>query len=259
LTGRLDDPKFKLAPLIMQVFMNVFTKAMTKPFAMLGSMFGGGEDLEHVAFDPGSTDFAAGQSAKLDTLTAALYERPALRLAITGSVDPVKDREALAKLKLERKLGELRVKELQAAGQKVTSVDSIRLAPEDRDRLVKLAYAEAMGLVSSKASGARAATVVAHLMTRTNFEPLRAVKVANAGKGAPAGEVVSVADMEKKLIEIAEITPQDYQKLMGDRAAAVQSYLLQSGKVETNRIAIAASKTVDASFQGSTRVDLTLQ
>jgi hypothetical protein len=237
----------------------VFTKAMTKPFAMLGSLFGGGEDLEHVAFEVGGADFAAGETAKLDTLTTALYERPALKLGIAGSVDTVKDREALAKLKVERKLGELRMKELQAAGQKVTSVDSIRLAPEDRDRLLKLAYAEAMGLVSSKASGARADTVVAHLMTRTNFEPLHGVKTATQGKGAPGGEVVSVADMEKKLIEIADITPEDYRKLMDGRAAAVQSYLLQSGKVETNRIAIAASKTVDASFHGSTRVDLTLQ
>ena len=259
LTGRLDDPKFRLAPLIMQVFMNVFTKAMTKPFAMLGSLFGGGEDLDHIAFEVGTADFVAGETAKLDTLTTALYERPALKLGITGSVDPVKDREALAKLKLEKKLGELRIKELQAAGQKVTSVDSVRLAPEDRDRLLKLAYAEAMGLVSSRASGARAETVVAHLTTRTNFEPLRSAKVAGPGKGAPAGGVVSVADMEKKLIELAEITPEDYKKLMDDRAAAVQNYLLQSGKVETNRITVAASKPVDASFQGSSRVDLTLQ
>jgi hypothetical protein len=65
--------------------------------------------------------------------------------------------------------------------------------------------------------------------------------------------------MEKKLVELSDITPQDYQKLMGDRAAAVQSYLLQSGKVETNRITVAASKPVDASFHGSNRVDLTLQ
>jgi hypothetical protein len=39
----------------------------------------------------------------------------------------------------------------------------------------------------------------------------------------------------------------------------VQSYLLPSGKVETNRITIATSKPVDASFHGSNRVDLTLQ
>ena len=68
-----------------------------------------------------------------------------------------------------------------------------------------------------------------------------------------------MADMEKKLVELAEITPEDYQKLMDDRAAAVRSYLLQGGKVEPERITVTAPKTVDASFQASHRVNLTLQ
>lgn len=257
--GRLDDPKFKLGPVIMQVFMNIITKAITKPFAMLGSMFGGGEDLDHITFQMGRADFAEGELTKLDTLATALYERPALKLGIAGSVDPIKDREALAKLKLEHRLGEMRVKELQAAGQKVTSVDSVRLTPEDRPRLVKLAYAEAMGLVSSKASAARADTVLAHLQTKTNFEPLHPAKSAEQTKGGASGGVVSLADMETKLIEVTEVTPDDFKKLMDDRAAAVQSYLLQSGKVEPARLTVVAPKTVDASFQGASRVNLTLQ
>ena len=85
---------------------------------MLGSMFGGGEDLEHMAFDLGGADFAEGETAKLDTLTTALYERPALKLGIAGSVDTVKDREALAKLKVEKKLGEMRVKEFRRPGKR---------------------------------------------------------------------------------------------------------------------------------------------
>ena len=257
--GRLDDPKFKLGPVIMQVFMNIITKAVTKPFAMLGSMFGGGEDLDHITFQMGGVDFAEGELTKLDTLTTALYERPALKLGIAGSVDPVKDREALAKLKLEHKLGEMRVKELQAAGQKVTSVDSVRLTPDDRNRLVKLAYAEAMGLVSSRASAGRAETVLAHLQTKTNFEPQHPAKSAERAKGGAPGGVVSLADMETKLVEVTEVTPDDFKKLMDERATAVQSYLLQSGKVEPERLTVAASKTVDASFQGANRVNLTLQ
>jgi hypothetical protein len=260
--GRIDDPKFRLGPLVMQVFANIMVKAMTKPFALLGSIFGGGEDLDHVVFEPGKTEFAVGEVGKLDTLATALYERPALKLGIAGSVDPVKDREALARLKLEQKLGELRVRELQAAGQKVTSVDSVRLTPEDRDRLLKLAYAEAMGLVSSKASSARAETVVAHLTTRQNFEPLHKTKSAEL-KGAPLGGAPSgaanLADMEAQLIELTEITPDEFKKLMDDRAATVQGYLLQSGKVEPERLTITASRTVDTSFQGSNRVNLTLQ
>jgi uncharacterized protein involved in outer membrane biogenesis len=259
LHGRLDDPKFRLGPLIMQVFMNVITKAVTKPFALLGSVFGGGEDLDHVLFDLGKADFTPGEVSKLDTLATALYERPALKMGITGSVDPVKDREALAKLKLERKLGELRVKELQAAGQKVASPDSVRLAPKDRERLVKLAYAEAMGLVSSKASAAGASTVLAHLATKQNFEALHKIKSTDQSKDATAAAPVSPADMEAKLLELTEITPDDFKKLMDARAAAIQSYLLQSGKVTLERLTIVASKTVDSSFQGSNRANLTLQ
>jgi hypothetical protein len=246
----------------MQVFMNIMTKAMTKPFALLGSLFGGGEDLDHINFDLGTAAFASGEITKLDSLATALYERPALKLGIAGSVDPVKDREAQAKLKLENKLGTMRAKELEAAGQKVTSVDSVRLAPDDRERLIKLAYAEALGLVSSKASSARAETVVSHLTTKTNFEPLHKVKpppqAANATNTPPAAAVTS-ADMEAKLIELTEITPDDFKKLMEERAAAVQSYLLQSGKVTPERSTLVEPKSVDASFQGANRVNLSLQ
>jgi hypothetical protein len=257
--GRLDDPKFKLGPLIMQVFMNIMTKAMTKPFALLGSLFGGGEDLDHINFDLGTAEFAAGEIGKLDALASALYERPALTLGIAGSVDPVKDREALAKLKLEKKLGEMRAKELQVVGQKVTSVDSVRLTPEDRERLIKLAYAEAMGLVSGKASSAQTETVVAHLTTKTNFESKRKVKALPQAKAAPPASTVTVADMEAKLIELTEIAPADFKKLMEERATAVQSYLLQSGKVTPDRLTLVEPKPVDASFQGSSRVNLSLQ
>jgi len=260
-SGRLDDPKFKLGPLIVQVFMNLITKAVTKPFALLGSLFGGGEDLDHINFLLGTADFAEGELKKLEALATALYERPGLKLGIAGSVDPVKDREALAKLKLERKLSEMRAKELEAAGQKVTSVDSVRLTPEDRKRLIELAYAEAMGLVSSNASRARTETVLSHLTTKTNFKPLHPVEAStHAGSTAGAsGAVATPADMEAKLIELTEVAPDDFKKLMEARATAVQSYLLQSGKVAPEKLSLVEPKLVDASFKGASRVNLSLQ
>jgi hypothetical protein len=125
--------------------------------------------------------------------------------------------------------------------------------------LIKLAYAEAMGLVSSKASAAGASTVLAHLTTKQNFEALHKTKGADQSKDATTEAPVSPADMETKLLELTEITPDDYKKLMDARAAAVQSYLLQSGKVASERLTIVAPKTVDTSFQGSNRANLTLQ
>jgi hypothetical protein len=40
-TGSLDDPQFRLAPIIWKVFVNILEKAVTSPFALLGSLFGG--------------------------------------------------------------------------------------------------------------------------------------------------------------------------------------------------------------------------
>ncbi len=256
-TGRLDDPKFKLGPLIVQVFMNIMVKAMTKPFALLGAMFGGGEDLDFIAFDPGHADFATGEINKLDTLAKALDERPALHLQINGSVDPVKDREALARIKLDKQIKQARLEELAATGQKVASIENILLEPADRERLLKLAYAEAAGLVSARASGSSKETVLAHLQAKQNFVALR--KAAGAsGATAGAGGTLTVADMEKFVIAKTEITPADFAALMQERANKVQGYLLQTGKVTADRLTVAAPKPVDASFQGQSRVNLAL-
>lgn len=256
-TGRLDDPKFKLGPLIVQVFMNIMVKAMTKPFAMLGAMFGGGEDLDFIAFDPGTADFATGEINKLDTLAKALDERPALHLEINGSIDPVKDRDALARIRIEHNLKQARLEELAAAGQKVGSIENIVLELADHDRLLKLAYAEAAGLVSARATGSRKDTVLAHLQAKQNFRPLH--QSAGAA-GATAGSVgtLTVADMEKFVVAKTEITPAEFATLMQERADKVQAYLLQTGKVTADRLTVAAPKPVDASSQGQSRVNLTL-
>ena len=260
-TGRLDDPKFKLGPIILQVFMNILTKAATKPFALLGSMFGGGENLDFIAFARGRADFAEGEVNKLDTLARALEDRPALHLEIHGSVDPVKDREALAQIKLDTQLKQARLQELAAAGQRVASIENVHLEPQDRERLLKLAYAEATGLVSARASGSRKETVLAHLETHQNFGPLHPAPEPGAasGEAPPSASALTVADMEKFLIAKTEVTPAEFAALMQERATKVQEYLLQTGKVTADRLAIAPPKAVDASFQGQSRVNLTLQ
>jgi hypothetical protein len=256
-TGRLDDPKFKLGPIIMQVFMNIIVKAMTKPFALLGAMFGGGEDLDFIAFDTGHADFATGEINKLDTLAKALDERPALHLQINGSIDPVKDREALARIKMDKQIKQARLEELAAAGQKVASIENIVLEPADHDRLLKLSYAEAAGLVSARATGSRKEAVLAHLAAKQNFVALRKSATAT-GATATGGGTLTVADMEKFVIAKTEITPAEFAALMQERASKVQAYLLQTGKVTADRLTVAAPKPVDASFQGQSRVNLAL-
>ena len=55
--GNLDDPQFKFGPIVTQLFMNIITKAVSNPFALLGSLVGEGEQLSFVNFEPGHSDF----------------------------------------------------------------------------------------------------------------------------------------------------------------------------------------------------------
>ena len=40
-TGTLDDPKFRLGPIIWKAVLGLLTKIVTAPFAALGALFGG--------------------------------------------------------------------------------------------------------------------------------------------------------------------------------------------------------------------------
>ena len=40
--GSLDDPQFRIGPIIWKLFVHLIEKAVTAPFALLGSLFGGG-------------------------------------------------------------------------------------------------------------------------------------------------------------------------------------------------------------------------
>ena len=103
--GSLDDPKFRIGKVVSRAVVNILEKVATSPFSLLGAAFGGGEDL-------GWQDFAAGRAEltrrtdknRLDTLVKALDARPALKLEISGSIDPDGDREGLQRAALDQEI-----------------------------------------------------------------------------------------------------------------------------------------------------------
>jgi hypothetical protein len=70
---------------------------------------------------------------------------------------------------------------------------------------------------------------------------------------------LTLADAEAGIIETIEVTPDDFRALMQARADSVQKYLLQAGQVGADRMFIIAPKPVDPSYQGQSRVDLSLE
>ena len=95
-SGTLDDPQFRLGPIIWKAVVGLLTKIVTAPFAALGALIGGGEELAFVNFVPGSAELDPAEAEKLGKLSKALTERPQLRLDVPLTLASEQDSNALA-------------------------------------------------------------------------------------------------------------------------------------------------------------------
>jgi hypothetical protein len=81
-TGTLDDPSFKLGPIIWKVIGNLMEKVLTAPFRALGDLFGGKDDVQFVDFAAGSASVPSEATSNLAGIAKGLTEKPELRLDI---------------------------------------------------------------------------------------------------------------------------------------------------------------------------------
>ena len=75
---------FLFLGIVAKVVGNLIVKAVTAPFALLGALFGGGEELSFLEFEPGSAALDPADRSKLGSLAKALADRPGLKLDVTG-------------------------------------------------------------------------------------------------------------------------------------------------------------------------------
>jgi hypothetical protein len=101
ISGSLNDPQFRLGPVIFKVIVNLVVKAITAPFSLLANAFGGGGDeLSTVAFAPGSAALLPQAREGLDKVAKALNDRPALKMTVVGTASLEAEREAYKKERL---------------------------------------------------------------------------------------------------------------------------------------------------------------
>lgn len=113
--GDLDNPQFSLGGAILTVLRNLVTDIVSSPFKLLGSLFGGGEELQYLPFDPGYARITEAGRKKLDILSKALHARPALTLEIQGQANPDGDGSALREMRFELELKKAKQKQLKHA------------------------------------------------------------------------------------------------------------------------------------------------
>jgi hypothetical protein len=139
LSGSVNDPQFSLGALIWKVIVNLFTKVVSSPFAAIG---GGGKDLSHVDFRPGTALIADGGQEVIIKVAKALDDRPQLKLGIVAMADPVSEADAMRRAAFEARLRDEQRRErgraaLGAAGEPAALPP---LTAEQRARLVSQIY-----------------------------------------------------------------------------------------------------------------------
>jgi len=258
--GSLDDPQFSLGKMAYRAIETVLTRIVTSPFSTLGALFGGkGEELSFQEFQPGSTNLLPAAIEKLDVLANGLYERPELQLEIKGSTDPLTDLEALRREKLNQQLP---VQKWNAAANLFLAGTTAAVTEAPSAKSSRKAFTFEKG-ASALRSPVAYSSAIPIKSTLTENDPVQSSLRAYADdKGATALMLIFAPawaaadpDWERELLEAVEIAPDALPTLAVERARNVRAYLLQTGKVDPQRITESAR---GASSKGS-RVYVRLQ
>lgn len=248
--GSLDDPKFRIGKVVARVIVNILTKVATSPFSLLGAAFGGGGDeLSYQDFAPGSEDLSDAGKKKLDVLVKALYNRPALQLQISGSVDRASDVDGLQRIAFDKELRTRRWMALSKSKQAQTTPDQMVLTPQQRAHWVTKLYDEALANGKITPELLEAHTNLAVIASRIKSPP-KNIKLAilltkkstpaQKGQGTPApsaSKLPPLADPQEALLTaMIPIADSDLEALAINRAKAVRGYILSSEKVEAKRL-----------------------
>ena len=104
ISGSLNDPQFRIGPVIFKIIVNLIGKALTSPFSLLASAFGGGDEMSHVPFAPGSATLTPEAQQNLDKVAKALADRPTLKITVTGTASLQEEREGLQRESLQQRV-----------------------------------------------------------------------------------------------------------------------------------------------------------
>jgi hypothetical protein len=235
--GTLDDPKFKLGAVIWQVFVHILEKAVTAPFALLGSLFGGGPDIQFVDFKPGAADLDQAATDKAKTIAKALVERPQLKLEVPIGVVPDVDGPALVAAQFD---AEVTAEQAAKRSSKKKSADAVQ--PTPYSQLDPAAQVDLLTAVYAKDFGAAPnfPDEVTSIKSKPDLAAAKVTFLSNAIKGH-----IVVGDVQ-------------FQQLGQQRATALQKALLTDTQLEPERVFLVSNDKAVAK-DGLVRLEMSLQ
>lgn len=192
ISGSINDPEFRIWPIVWKVIGNLFTKALTSPFSLFSGGGGGDEeDLATVAFTPGTAVIAPDAIAGLDKALKALTDKPTLKTTVVGTASLELERDAI---KLDRLNGMMLAEKRRivgTAGKDVAAVSNI--------------------------TEAEYPTILKEVYRRSDFKKPR--NMIGLTKDLP------VADMRAFLLENIKVSEDSVRELARARGVVVREYL----------------------------------
>lgn len=212
-SGDLDDPQFRYAPLVFKALGNVLGKIVTAPFRFLASLLGGDAeeaDLEFVGFLAGEAKLRGPEEQDLTQLAEVLLERPELALQVGAAFDEARDGRVMRARQLDAAISG----RFEAGQGENADGDPLRLIMESM-------YAEAQGPEAPAALQAEYSSV-----PEDGEEPV-------------LDETRYLEALRTALLEQQVIEPQAFRLLGMERAAAVRNHLAENGGMDPERISVA--------------------
>jgi hypothetical protein len=226
ISGSLNDPQFRLMPIIFRVIGNLIAKAVTSPFSLLSNVLGGsgGDELSMVSFDAGSALLTDQAKVGLDKVAQALQARPALTMTVVGT----------ASLALEG--DDYKRQQLQALVQ-----GEKRREPSATD--------SQEGSARVTVSAQEYPAMLRKVYRRGNFpKPLNMIGMTKD---------IPVPDMEALILAHLDASQAAMQALALKRGVVVRDYLA-SLKLPPERLFLGAAKAVSPEAQWTPHAELTL-
>jgi len=242
-TGSLDDPHFRLGPVIWKVVRNLLVKIVTAPFALLGKLFGGGPDLQFVDFPAGLPTLDEAAQNHIRSVAKALAERPQLKIAVPLATVTALDRPALVQARYQSLLLEQQRQEMPRpkAGEAQTPPGFDTLAPKQQLALLSAAYRKLTG-------------------SAPRFpEPASPEGGEQSRKQAREQQLEQdIAFVHEGLLKAIQVPDQELSDLAKARAAAIQQILLGGKQIDPARVFLVVNDKAAAQDK-LVRLELTLQ
>ncbi len=236
--GRLDDPQFSVAGIVIKIIGNILVKVLTSPFTLVAGIFTSDNnaalpDLQYTLFAPGFAALDKQAKTNIAAVAALLEKRPALRLSLVGMADAA-DRSGLVDRLILEKMQAIKYDELSSAARAATTPDAMNVSretdPEEYENLLYEVYAESSFPIPRTLFG------------RAERQPVETMLAAFHANIKP--------------------TDEDLKKLALERAEAVQKAILANapalaGRVSVSKEPLLESEENDDSSMAAVRLDLT--